>query len=342
MSNRIYKITELSKETAAERQVDPDKLERMRTAAKGQAPRYLLISPINRGSQDLPLLRLGQGDAFHATRVPGCILPTPDQSPFLFGGPAAYNKHFPDKRGVILTFENDEPEDIVRVSMDNVSAHPDLSGLPVIGLRVDYEAGRVRLVVHGKGRDYEAENYVLSRVTKPPLLDNRTLVLICSDSRVHPPLTPRGVPLAIQTLGGHVPAYNPSIEECQFLERFFEDWLVSTTEDLDIIVIAHGNFVGEGPSCGAGQASLNPENIAGKYLQPVIQQIMLDAQEFEQQPARTAEDRVIALAQATVRNLTTYPAIKKFLEGLDDQSRLIEVLLMDTVSNELSPSTGWS
>lgn len=209
----INRIVEISEELSRERRKDPDLVSRMEIALQGQFPQYLMISPINRGSQDLQLFGMAMGDAFHGTRVPGMPLLAPERSRILYGGPVAYNQEFPDKRGVILTFEQDEPESTIKESLDNLTRHPDIKGIPAIVFRVDYEQGRARIMVHGKGRNYELENRLLSRLRRPESLDTSTLVLSCSDSRVRPPVTPQGIPMAIQTLGGYVPKYSGADDE---------------------------------------------------------------------------------------------------------------------------------
>jgi len=330
----INKLVEMAEKLSEERKKDPELSARMDEAAQGQAPRFLMISPILRSSQDLQLFDMKMGDVFHGTRVPNKPLLHPSQSPVLFSGPASYNHEFPDRRGVILTFDHEEPEDIIRESLENVSKHPDLDELPVIVFRVDYENGRARIIPHGKGRDYEAENWLLSRVKRPDEIDTNTLVLICSDSRVHPPVTPRGLPMAIQTLGGYIPPYTGLNDETLHLNNFFEDWLSQEERTRQIIVVAHGNFEGEGPSCGAGTASLHPDDISNKTLRSVIVELDNAAKPFESVPPNTPEDRVKSLSSAIRQNLLTYPAIK--INTNSKSSDFISILLMDTVSNVLT------
>ncbi|MBE0525379.1 MAG: hypothetical protein IH631_00450, partial [Candidatus Thorarchaeota archaeon] len=203
----INKLVEIAEKLSEERKKDSEFLDRIGKAAHEQAPRFLIISPIRRSSQDLQLFNMKMGDVFHATRVSNKPLLPPNESPILFAGPAAFNREFPEKRAVILTFDIEEPEAIIRESLENLILHPDLEGLPIIVFRADYEQGRVRIVPHGKGRDYEDENRLISQVNRPDELDTHTLVLICSDSRIDPPVTPRGLPMAIRTLGGYIPQY---------------------------------------------------------------------------------------------------------------------------------------
>jgi carbonic anhydrase len=327
----INKLVEMAEKLSEERKKDPELSRRMDVATQGQAPRFLMISPIKRSSQDLQLFDMKMGDVFHGTRVTNEPLLPPNKSPVLFAGPAAYNKGFPEKRGVILTFEMEEPDAIIRESLENLVKHPDLDELPIIVFRCDYETGRARLVAHGKGRDYEAENYLLSRVHQPQKLDNNTLVLICSDSRVHPPVTPNGLPMAIQTLGGYIPKYSGFDDETQQLNTFFEQWISTESSSPHILVIAHGNFEGEGPSCGAGKACLNPNAIENPLLKSVITELQEAAKPYEDTPAQNAEERVKALSSAISQNLRTYPALSKL-----ESQEIIDVLLMDTVSNVLS------
>jgi carbonic anhydrase len=330
----INKLVEIAVKRSEERKKDPELSARMDEAIQGQAPRFLMISPIKRSSQDLQLFDMKMGDVFHGTRVSNKPLLPPTQSPVLFAGPAAYNQEFPEKRGVILTFDQDEPEGIISESLENVALHPDLDELPIIVFRVDYEQGRARIVVHGKGRNYEAENWLLSRINRPDPLDSDTLVLICSDSRVHPPVTPKGLPMAIQTLGGYLPKYTGSNDETLQLNMFFENWLSRENGFQHIIVVAHGNFEGEGPSCGASTASLEPEVIPNKILQSVILELENAARPFESNPVITPEDRVKSLSSAIRENLLTYPAVRTVTDSKPFE--FIKILLMDTVSNVLS------
>jgi carbonic anhydrase len=330
----INKLVELSEKLSNERKQDPELSARMEVAAQGQSPRFLLISPINRSSQDLQLFGMKMGDAFHGTRVPGMPLLPPQKSRILFAGPAAYNQGFPEKRGVILTFEQADSDETIHQSIESVWLHPDLTGIPIIAFRVNYDVGSVRIIVHGKGRSYETENWLLSRVRHPDPVDSSTLVLICSDSRVQPPVTPEGLPMAIQTLGGYVPRYSEIDDETRQLDIFFKQWLDVNSESQEIIIIAHGNFEGEGPSCGAGQACLHPERVKNDLLRPIIEELQIAAQPFESKPAEDAETRVKSLCSAIRENLLSYPSIQDIVG--QRKSELINTLLMDTVSNVLS------
>jgi carbonic anhydrase len=331
----INRIVEIAEELLKERRKVPELVARMEAAVQGQFPRFLMISPINRSSQDLQLFGMTMGDAFHGTRVPGMPLLPPKRSPILFAGPAAYNGGFSSRRGVILTFEMDEAEEIIRESLDNLMKHPDIIGLPILAFRIDYDRGRARVIAHGKGRNYETENKLLSRLRRPDDLDTDTLVLICSDSRVRPPVTPKGVPMGIQTLAGFIPRYTGDDDETYQLSDFFSRWLSAETTP-EILIVAHGNFEGEGSSCGAAQASLNPDETGNPLLRSVILELQQAAESFETQLAVNPEERVKALSHAIKENLLTYAAIRNFAAASPDD--FIDTLLMDTVSNVLSPA----
>lgn len=323
---------ELSEKLIIERKQDPVLLARMELAAQGQSPQFLLISPITRSGQDLQLFSMNQGDALHASRVPNNALLPPDLAPTLFKGPASYNSKFPIKRGVIVTFDIDESLEIIRETIENITHHPDLRSLPILAFQVNYENGRVKIIVHGRGRNYEYENKFMHRIRIPDELDDSLLVLICSDSRVSPPNSSKGVPMSIPTLGGYIPEYRHNGDETSQLNHFFEKWLSSGEETKRILIVAHGNFEGEGSSCSAGIASLNPQTISNPSLRPVIEELVRAASVFEISPPQSPEDRVKSLTKATKANLLTYPAIK---EHHDIYRLEIEELLMDTVTNTL-------
>jgi carbonic anhydrase len=328
----INELVQLSKKIADEHKKDPVLAARMEIASQGQSPRFLIISPITRSGQDLQLFNMHMGDAFHATRVTGHSLPPPDLSPTLFKGPASYNCEFPNQKGVIVTFETEEPHEVIRKTIETISLHPDLSKLPIIAFQVDYQKGQARLIVHGKGRNYEFENRLLARISPPDSLDNDLLVLICSDSRVRPPSTGKGVPLAIQTLGGYIPPFTGKNDETEQLNNFFKQWVSSADNPKQVLIVAHGNFEGEGPSCGAGAASLNPSTIQNPSLKPVIEELNQAAEEYENSLPETPEDRVKTLSKVIRNNLLTYPAVA------DAHSMFqlsIDELLMDTVTNTL-------
>jgi len=330
----ISRLVELAERLSVARKQDPDYLARMEIATLRQAPRFLLISPINRSSQDLLLFGMKMGDAFHCTRVPEMSLLSPRKSPFLFAAPAAYAKDFPDKNGVILTFEPDESDGLIRQSIISIREHPDLNGVPIIAFRINYDTGSIRIFVHGKGRSYEAENRLLSRVKRPEYVDSNVLVIICSDSRVRPPPTPHGVPMAIQTLGGYIPKYTGTDDETQQLNSFFKDWLDANNTSQQIIIIAHGNFEGEGSSCGAGEASLHPAILKNDLLRSTMIELQDAATSYEDQATENPETRVISLSSATRDNLSTYPAIRALKDSKAPD--FISILFMDTVSNTLS------
>ena len=331
----INKLTELSKKLADTRKNDPEQVSIMNRAAQEQAPRFLLISQINRSTQDLQLLRMSQGESFQATRIPSQPLLPPEDSLFLFAGPASYNHNFPNNEGLVITFDKTEHPEIIRQTIENISKHPSLSEVPFVSLIVDYNQGDVRLDAHGQHRNYELEIWLLKQVTRPDLVDDRILVIICSDSRVSPPTTPRGVPLAIQTLGGYIPPFTENEDETMQLNCFFKEWLSEAQKERQIVVVAHGAFSGEGASCGAGKASLNPYDFDDKYLSLVITKIAEHASIFESVPARTAEDRVQTITKMTIQNLLTYPAIADFLESDPKKNEFFQIALMDTVTNIL-------
>jgi carbonic anhydrase len=328
----INKLLEISAKLGNERKQDPVLLARMEIATQGQSPRFLIISPITRSGQDLQLLNMSIGDAFHATRVPGYALLPPDLAPILFKGPASYNCEFPNKKGVIVTFDIDESLDIIRETLDNISLHPDLISLPIIAFHVNYENGQVKLIVHGKGRDYEYENRLLYRIQMPDDLDDDLLVLLCSDSRVKPPYSDKGVPMAIRTLGGYIPAYSHEDDETEQLHKFFDKWLSNINKVKRILIVAHGNFEGDGPSCSAGTASLNPNAIKTLSLRSAIKELERAALKFETSPAKNPEERVKSLTKAIRANLLTYPAIADAHSIFQLE---IDELLMDTITNIL-------
>ncbi|MBN2228768.1 MAG: hypothetical protein JW779_04170 [Candidatus Thorarchaeota archaeon] len=329
----INRLVELADELAQKRKQDPELLNRMEIASQGQSPGFLLISPINRSSQDLQLFGMLTGDAFHGTRVPRMPILTPELSPVLFKGPASYNRVFPKKRGVILTFEHDESDEVVKDSLENLTLHPDLKGVPISAFHVDYETGRARIVVHGKGRSYENESWLLRRLKCPESVDTNTLVLICSDSRVQPPVTPEGLPMAIQTLGGYLPRFSGVNDETHQLSTFFKGWLTEES-DKHILIIAHGNFKDEGPSCGAATASLNPDEVPNPILRPIIMELQQAALPYESRKPEIPEDRVKSLSLAIKENLLSYRSVQVYHEIHPEG--FIDILLMDTVSNVLS------
>jgi carbonic anhydrase len=275
---------------------------------------------------------MGMGDAFHATRVPNHPLLFPDIAPNLFKGPASYHRYFPGKKGVIVTFEMTESDEVISETITNITRHPDLDNIPIIALKIDYESVRVSPVPHENGRDYESEKWFLSHIQKPDKLDDNVLVLICSDSRVHPPKTEIGVPMAIQTLGGYVPSFTGYDDETRQLDAFFGTWLADSTTMRKILIVAHGNLEGERPSCGAATISLNPNEAPSNTLYAIVKDLNNAAQQFEKSTPNSPEERVKSLCQATCQNLMSYPAISSA-----SKNRLLSIdeLYMDTVSNVL-------
>lgn len=139
--------------------------------------------------------------------------------------------------------------------------------------------------------------------------------------------------MAIQSLGGYIPPYSGKNDETLQLNSFFEEWLSKEMNDPHILIVAHGNFEGEGQSCGAAEASLNPGEITDSILYSVIVELETATRSFETSPAQSAEDRVKSLSLAIRENLLTYPAVR--MSSDTKSSDFIQILLMDTVSNVL-------
>lgn len=330
MLNRIATISE----DLAKARKEDSKLKRlMDIAAKDQSPRYFIISPIDRSSQDLHLLQFQQGDAFGGTRVPGMPLPSTRESPILFAGPAAYTRNFSERKAVIITFEEDEAADTVEKSLDSITRHPALAGVRIVALKVDYLSGDVEIIPHEYARDSKEEKSVLKRVEHPNYLDDRLLTILCSDSRVRPPESPLGVSMSIQTLGAFVPTYDSGITECLQLNSFFTRWLSGTNNEKQILVVIHGNLEGTGPSCGAGCASLKLDAIEDSHLHFAVGALCESVANFEDVCARDPEERVLNVGRATIENLSTYPAIKNHERLLSREDQFIEMMKMDTVTN---------
>jgi carbonic anhydrase len=329
-------MVRLSKKAAEQTKNNPESARRMASASEGQAPRFLLVSSISRGSQDRQLFGFNQGDAFHATRVSGFALPPPESSPYLLAAPAAYNRQFPDRAGVIITFDIEESGERVNETIENIALYPDLFEIPLLAFRVDYMRGYARLVAHRFGRAYELENYLLKRISHPDYLDEDTLVVICSDSRVEPPATTDGLPLAIRTLGAYVPAYDDSLEEAEQLNAFFKDWLSEESDARRIVVVVHGSFEGTGHSCGAGEASLGMEEVSGSSLPLVIETLKREAMLQEKTPPQSPEERALSIGSATLKNIKTYPAIKEADARGISHLEFSGILKMDTATNVIS------
>ncbi len=331
----IAELVKVSREAADRHKTDPQYLERMALAAKGQSPGLLLISPVSRSAQDLETLSLMQGDAFHATRIPGMALPKADKSPILFGGPGAYCSEFENKRAVILTFETEESNDTIQTSISHLREHPDLHNVPVVALKIDYEQGRARLIAHGAGRAYDVENSLMRSIRKANPVDRNILSVLCSDSRIRPPRNPRGLPMAIRTLGGYVPAYTAQQDETVSLNDFFLSWLSDSPEQRHTVIVAHGDFDGRGSSCGAGKASLSPEGIHSSMLKSVIQKVRDDAVRYEKTLPKNTEGRVRSIAEATKANILSYPAVASAVKERRTPADFIGTVYMGTVTNLL-------
>jgi len=328
-------MTEISDKLERQRKDDPSLLVKMQVAAQGQDPRFFIISQIHRSTQDLKLLGLEQGDAFHGTRVSDCPLLSPNMSPVLFAGPAAFNGNLPQKDGVVITFDRDEPSERINESLVNLAEHPDLSEIPIIALSVDYEQGHAQAIGHSFHRNRAVEEMFVSRCVRPERCDDSVLVLLCSDSRVHPPSTPVGVPYAIQTLGAYVSKYTGANDETMQLNDFFSNWLSTDASEKRILIVEHGGFTQDEPPCGAGQASLNPDRVKGEFLRPVIELLHREALRFEDGISKTVEDRVLAIGQATEHNLRNYPAIARAQEEGVSMESLFQIVTMDTVTGRL-------
>ena len=331
----INKMAEISDKLERQRKDNAKLLAKMQVAAQGQDPRFFIVSQIHRSTQDLKLLGLEQGDAFHGTRVSDCPLLSPSRSPVLFAGPAAYNGSFPQKDGVVITFDRDEPSERISESLVNLTEHPDLSEIPIIALSVDYDQGQAQAIGHSFNRNRAVEEMFVSRCAKPELLNESVLVLLCSDSRVHPPSTPVGIPYAIQTLGAYVSKYSGADDETMQLNDFFSDWLSTDASEKRILIVEHGGFTQEEPPCGAGQASLNLHQVKGEFLRPVIELLHREALRFEDGISKTVEDRVLAIGQATEHNLRNYPAIARSQEEGVSMESLFQIVTMDTVTGRL-------
>jgi hypothetical protein len=141
--------------------------------------------------------------------------------------------------------------------------------------------------------------------------------------------------MGIQTLGGYLPAYTGEPDETDYLNGFLGHWLSNRIDAKHIILVAHGNFEGEGPSCGAGKASLGPESVSGHRLRAVIEVLSNEAIRVEEHPAGSPEDRVRSIAEATRRNILSYPSVAEHTDAAFDTTEFIQTVLMDTVTNAL-------
>ena len=329
-------LIEKSKESAETRLGNPQLLARMETASKGQAPAFFIVSSIRRCVQDAQLLSIQQGDAFWATRFPGLPLKRQDLSPFLFGGPAAYSSRFHQRTGVVATFESAERDDVVLDTLSAIRQNESLKGLPIVGLRVDYELGRVRLVVHSMVRNYVLENSLLRRIVKPSTLDERMLVLMCSDSRLVPPATRTAVPMAIRTLGAFLPSFSGVADETSQLNTLLFQWLEKDAIEKKIIIVAHGSATEEHASCGASRASLEPSEVSDKLLRSVVERIGIDATRQSKSRLLNPEAQAMAIIRAAKENLLEYPVFVDLAKKKVPVVDLILLARMDTVTNVLT------
>ena len=120
------------------------------------------------------------------------------------------------------------------------------------------------------------------------------------------------------------------------MNKFFEDWLSREKSARNILIVAHGNFEGDGPSCGAAIDSLKPDAISNKILRSVIIELENAAKPFESELPKSPEDRVKSLSLAIRDNLLTYPALRMITDSKSPE--FIKILLMDTISNVLTTS----
>lgn len=310
---------------------------RMQNAAKGQNPRIFVISSIQKCGQDNQILGLGQGDAFWATRVPGFPLPAPEESPFLFGGPAAYSSHFHGKVMAVITFDSDEPDSVVQESISVLSENENLRVPHIIGLQLDSVSGHYRSVGQGKLMDRAVAGVLTRQYSEPLEIDEGVLVVLCSDSRLLPPMTSKGAPMTIRTLGGFIPSYDESLPETMNLDDFLTRWLEQDSSEKRIVAMAHGNPDADAAACGAAKASLDSSEIADSFLRSIVEQIGDDAMRADSSHETTAHSRAIAIAKATRRNLGTYPAISAITKKRILLSEVVQLAYMDTVTGILTP-----
>lgn len=332
----IRRLSKISENLVEERSNSTEGLKRMQEASCGQSPDLLIIPSIRRGMQDVQLLGIKQGEAFFATRIPKYPILASESSLIFVASPAAYNCKFPCNRGIVLSFELDESDELVRRSIEALSSYPGIGELPIAAFRVNYESGLGSIIAHERARHYGFENDLLSRFSAPEPLDDSLLVILCSDSRLQPPRTSKGASMSIRTLGGYVPPFSGRGDETNQLNDFLSNWFSSRPEEKRILVMAHGSFEGDGPSCGAGTASLTPTEHPSNLLESAIHQIAKAAMQFEAAPAATPETRVLSIAKATKRNLFRYPALCSLAEQHIELEEIVDIALMDTVTNVIT------
>lgn len=329
-------MVDKSKQLAGERERSFKLKTRMEAAAKGQNPHILMISPVHKSGQDCSLLGLGQGDAFWATRLPKASLLGSEESSFLFGGPAAYFGHFSGTLIAAITFESDEPDDVIQESMSALTQNEHLKKAHILGLQQD-STGSYRHVGEVKFTDRLLASVLVRRNVTPPVIDEKVLVVLCSDSRLLPPCTSSGVPMVIRTLGGFIPACDDASRETRDLDDFLAGWLENDPSDKRIVVIAHGHTTNEAAVCGAAKASLNPSELADGLLQAILQRIWDDAKRADWSHDATPYDRAIAIAKATRENLGTYTEIRELQRKRLLPSNFVQLAFMDTVTGLLAP-----
>jgi carbonic anhydrase len=325
-----------SRQLAEERERSFRLKTRMDQAARGQNPHILMVSPIHMSGHDCSLLGLGQGDAFWATRLPKTSLLSSDESPFFFGGPAAYFGHIGGTALAVITFESDESDDVVQESMSALAQNEHLRKSHILGLQLDSE-GMYRPVGEVKFTDRLIAGILARRSVTTPETDERVLVILCSDSRLLPPNTSTGVPMTIRTIGGFIPPCDDASRETQDLDDFLAGWLEDNTSEKRKVIIAHGHTTGEAAVCGAAKASLNPSELTDELLRLIVERIGDDARRVDSAYDATPYDRAIAIAKATKQNLATYSAVHELEKRRLLPSKFIQLAFMDTVTGLLAP-----
>jgi carbonic anhydrase len=309
---------------------------KMEKAAKGQHPLFLMVSPAHKSANDCRLLGLGQGDAFWVTRLPKKSLLSSDESPFLFGAPAAYFCHFDKTAFAVITFESDDSDDVIQESMSAFAQKEHLRKLHLIGLQLGSK-GSYQPVGKLKFSERVMAGMLTDRKAAPLETDERVLVVLCSDSRLLPPHTFNGVPIVIRTLGAFIPPYDDASPETQNLDEFLADWLEENASEKRIVVIAHGHMTNEAAVCGAAKASLNPSELTDELLQSIVERIGDDAKRADWAHDATPYNRAIAIARATRENLATYSAVHELEKRRLLSSEFIQLAFMDTVTGLLAP-----
>jgi hypothetical protein len=304
----------------------------MNLSTKTQVPEYLLISPIDRNGQDLELLGFDQGHAFCGSRIPGKSILDPEKFSFLVGAPAEYNHHFPFNKAVVLTFDWNEPMEIISTTIQNVAKIPQVQEVPIVALKVNYEDGLVEVVQHGGNRSEAIETELASKAVRPSAADRDVLVFTCSDSRIVPPRTTHGLSMNLRSIGGFVPTFSGSEDETAQFNSFLENWLLSKPKDRRMVLLAHGSHDHGGAVCGGAKASLDPSGLHEGTLKSVVKTLQNEGLTHEAQPHNNPNTRALALDVAIKKNLLTYPAISKAVEAGFDAEKQIDIAFIDTVT----------